>query len=454
MTANLYLFQLEFRRSVGLLLFPLMLVAAWFAGQNTDSAGVTLWSDASAQIGAGVILVAPLIAGVAAWMASRDRRRRIEELLATTPRPAVARDLTGWAAAAVWGLLAYVLVGLYRGVEPVRDATWGGPDFSPILLGLVTIVASAAIGYAAGSFFPSRFTAALMAIALFVAASIPVLVYRSGTNETQQGNARFVRDLESPKRYLSPFMLVGDDAIHTVFQELKDDLGPRQMAWIAGLGGIALAAVALRRRRTAPAWGTLLMSTVLAILGATMVLRADPNATTAAAAVEPVCTVNVIEVCVHPAYEGILDETAAIVAAVMKPVAGLPGIPTRAVHEDPWVYVGPPPDGTLVFWMERGPERERESMLAFWIATSLVHSPYQDVPRDGPSDAMLAQDAISIWLADQAGFGPDPDNFHGVDPAIDAAKRFGALDPAQQRAWLEANFTALQAGQLTFEDLP
>jgi hypothetical protein len=345
-------------------------------------------------------------------------------------------------------------VGFDVGVAPGRDATWGGPDFSPILLGLVTIVASAAIGYAAGSFFPSRFTAALVAIALFVAALIPVLVYRSGTNEAQQGNARFGRDLESPERYLSPFMLATDDAVHTVFQELKDDLGPRQMAWIAGLGGIALAAVALRRRRTVPAWSTLLVSTALAIFGATMVLRADPNSITAAAAVEPVCTVNVIEVCVHPAYEGALDETASIVGAVMKPMAGLPGVPTRAVQEDPWVYVGPPPDGTLVFWMERGPERERESMIAFWIATSLVSSPYQDVPRDGPSDAMLAQDAISIWLADQAGFGPDLDNFHGVDTAIDAAKRFSALDPAQQRAWLEANFTALQAGQLTLEDLP
>jgi hypothetical protein len=452
MTANLRLFQLEFRRSVGLLLFPIMVVAAWFAGRNTNSAGVTLWHDASVQIGAAVMLVAPLIAGVAAWMASRDRRHRIEELLATTPRPPVARDLTGWAAAAVWGLLAYVLVGLYRGVAPVRDATWGGPEFSPILLGLVTIVASAAIGYAVGSFFPSRFTAALVAIALFVAASIPRLVFSSGTIDSRQGNTVRVTDLESPDRYLSPFMLVGDDAIHSVYQQ-SHNLGPRQMAWIAGLCGIALAVVALRRRQTAPAWGTLLVSTALAIFGATMVLRADPNSITAAAAVEPVCTVNVIEVCVHPAYEGALDETAGIVEAVMKPVAGLPGVPTRAVQEDPWIYVGPPPDGTLVFWMERGPERE--AMLAYWIAISLVQPPYQNVSSDDQSrDAMQAQDAISIWLADQAGFGPGLDDFEGVDAAIAAAKRFGALDPAQQQAWLEANFTALQAGQLTLEDLP
>ncbi|MFL5758811.1 MAG: hypothetical protein ACJ789_03685 [Thermomicrobiales bacterium] len=454
MTANLHLFQLEFRRSVGLWLFPLMLFTAWFAGRQTDPAGVTLWLDASAQIGAGITLVAPLIAGVAAWMASRDRRRRIEELLATTPRPAVARDLTGWVAAAVWGLLAYVLVGLYRGVETARDATWGGPEFSLILLGLVTIVAAAAIGYAAGSFFPSRFTAALVAIVLFVAASFPLLTFFSGETKSRQGNATFIKDSISSEQYLSPFLLmtVGND-FRSVYQEFKDNIGPLQMAWIAGLGGIALAALALRRRRTAPAWGTLLVSTSLAIFGATMLLRADPDAISAAA-VEPVCTVNVIEVCVHPAYEGALDETAAIVEAVMKPVAGLPGVPTRAMQEDPWIFVGPPPDGTLVFWMERGPDREES--IAFWIAISLIQSPYQDqdMPSDGPSDAMQAQDAISIWLADQAGFGAGLDNFRGVDAAAVAAERFADLDPAQQRAWLEANFTALQAGQLSLEDLP
>ena len=35
-----------------------------------------------------------------------------------------------------------------------------------------------------------------------------------------------------------------------------------------------------------------------------------------------------------------------------------------------------------------------------------------------------------------------------------AADRFGALSPEEQRAWLEANFAALRAGELTLEEMP
>jgi hypothetical protein len=42
-----------------------------------------------------------------------------------------------------------------------------------------------------------------------------------------------------------------------------------------------------------------------------------------------------------------------------------------------------------------------------------------------------------------------------IEPeTLAAADRFGALPPEEQRAWLEANFAALRAGELTLEDLP
>jgi hypothetical protein len=461
MTANLHLFQIEVRRNAGLWLLPILVGLGWFVGRDRNALGMVLWLEASASIGIVSALLGPLIAGVAAWIAGRDRRRRIEELLATTPRPAIARDVAGWAAAAGLGLLAYALVGLYFGGEAVREATWGEPELTPILVGTATVVALAAIGYAAGSFFPSRYTAPLVAIALFVAILIPTTLTPVEVNSpaipeegsspapTSPSASPMPVPSNSSLQHLSPWWLLnnyGDASVLSVHEELQPDLVVPMVAWLGGLGVGALAAVALRRRRTASAWGTLLAATVLALFGATTLLRAEPK-TVAAAAVEPVCTQNVIEVCLHPAYEASLDETAAIVGALMKPLAGIPGAPVRAVGQNPHRPFDPLPEGTVPLFLDTG--FDKMTYLASGIAFDLVRY----WPHEGEDNA--AQDAIAMWLVEQAGFEDEALPFLGVPVEIEAAvDRFAALDPAAQRAWLEANFAALRAGELTLEDLP
>lgn len=84
------------------------------------------------------------------------------------------RDLTAWAATAAWGEIAYLLVGLYVLVATAREATWGSPPLEPIVVGLVAVVAYAAVGYLAGALVPSLFTAPLVSIALYL---IPALTY-------------------------------------------------------------------------------------------------------------------------------------------------------------------------------------------------------------------------------------------------------------------------------------
>jgi hypothetical protein len=242
--------------------------------------------------------------------------------------------------------------------------------------------------------------------------------------------------------------------------------------WLLGVGGAALAIVALRRRRTAVAWGALGGAGGVAVIAAVLLARS-----TFAAAIVPyeqVCTQpdGSIPVCLHPAYEAVLDDTAAVVAGVMRPLVGVPGAPIRAEQAVAGT-VGGQPDGIFGIFPAESSSPDDRAMMAFDIAGSLAHGPswYAEIDRTFEAAPREAQDAIALWLLRQAGWedelarlehSPEPfvvdesDAGHQARPArvVAAADRFAALPPEQQRAWLEANFAPLRAGELTLEDLP
>jgi hypothetical protein len=199
---------------------------------------------------------------------------------------------------------------------------------------------------------------------------------------------------------------------------------------------------------------------------------------------ELVCTQRSIEICVHPAYASVLDDTADMVDAVVQPLVGLPGFPVRAEQVRPdregEVVVGPhelgavPPD--LLGIVPADPDTN-DVVEASFVAVAAVA---------GQTDWFLspltpAQSAIGVWLMDRLGmdwstaegflmpaFGDAvpikdavnsgflaPEDADGLLADVHlAAERFGALSPEEQRAWLETNFAALRAGELELEDLP
>lgn len=309
---------IELRRNAGPLMVPVLIAAAGLFGWNNLTSPVTLWSDSSVLIRDLAIFAAPFLGGLAAWMAGRERRRGADDLLGTTPRPELARRLTTWTATAAWGLFVYGLLVMVVLVVTYQRATWGAPSIWPISVGALTLPAYAALGYALGYRLPSRFVAPLVAVGLFAGqylAASPRL----------------------PFALLSPAVALD---YRVWFGVKPDGIGLPQALLLIGLAMIGLGSLAIRRRMSLSHWGVVLSGVAFVALGVITLPPTNPATATAATPnegwqryelipYEPVCEDGTVTVCVHPAYEPVLEEIAGDVDRIAKPLAGLPGLPDR-----------------------------------------------------------------------------------------------------------------------------
>ncbi|MGN6795500.1 MAG: hypothetical protein ACTHJW_24170, partial [Streptosporangiaceae bacterium] len=162
------LLRLEFRHSAMLWLVPLAAGLFWYNAYRPVVAMPPLWSlrAPSMQHNALLDFVLPVV-GAASWVGSRDSRRGTGDLTAIVARPRWIRQLLAWAAVTGWALAGYAIcVGALYGVTAAQ-AAWGGPLWWPAVVGAAGLPALAAIGFAAGTWFPSRFTTPLVSIGTF-----------------------------------------------------------------------------------------------------------------------------------------------------------------------------------------------------------------------------------------------------------------------------------------------
>ncbi len=358
------LLRIEFRRSVGLLAFPLFLAVAWFLGRGFLPTGLLVWLDTSSAIRSSVLPLIPLVGGLSAWTAIRNRRRGMGEMLATTPLSPVSRNLGTWAGTALWGVAAYALYACVLLALTLPNATWGAPSTGLLLVGLLALVTGSTLGYAAGYYFPSLFVPPIVAVLLFAAQIMPL-------------NLVGYEMLSS----------VPNSLVHTdVFQKVPHAT-LAQSLWFGGLWCAALAAIALKTRRRSPRYWSLLVGSVAsAAVGAVMLVEPTPPGYEVfpggssyapplpdPATFEPVCEGGGIDVCVHPAYSSLLPEVAKEIEGIAEPLVGLPGSPARAVQKGS--VSGAPgssaPDGTVTFslWSYDG---DWSGTLAAGISRGLV----------------------------------------------------------------------------------
>ena len=110
------LLWVELRHNAIPLVLPLIAALYWFDCYRIAATLPPLWEMRLFYIlgqGHALLDFAPFVAGVAAWMGSRDGRRGMGDLVTATVRPRWEVQLAIWAATVVWA--AAVLPGVHGG---------------------------------------------------------------------------------------------------------------------------------------------------------------------------------------------------------------------------------------------------------------------------------------------------------------------------------------------------
>jgi hypothetical protein len=497
------LLRLELRHNAMLWMMPVAVALFWATAGRKTMATPPLWGLRAAGMQPSAVLAfASPVAGAAAWMGSRESRRRTTDLVNITARPWPARLLATWAATTCWALVAYLAcVAVVYGVT-AQQATWGGPLWWPAVVAGASLPALTALGFAAGTLVPGRFTAPLVTIAAFFVLALSTQLINGSQSYWQ----------------ISPVVAapwdLGPNPGAGTFYAYQPDLPIAQVMFLTGLTAAVLGALALPTgagmrslRRSAVAVttaGLLAAGTAVALTGTG---RLDAHGMIAIPALHdaasdrplrytPVCGHTAIPVCLNPAFASYLPATEAALAPILGQIAGLPGAPARVsqaaatYRQGPGNSVGigpagPPISGTPPVFHLLLPAQLPGPAITTGELASQVRSITEpgivaSVTGDGPG-ASQAQHAVTTALLMAAGVvpshppapgtpiagnraaGPPPGADAGGErpvgavpgsPAYAAARRFAALPAAARHGWLVRHLAALRAGRISLEQLP
>ena len=382
------LLWIEIERNAVLWVLPLLALLVYFDTYRTVGGYPPVWTVRALAVPDRLLVdFAAFAGGFSAWAGSREGRRKTEDLLGTTVRPAWARQLAALAGTMFWLVLAFLAAVTALYIQAAHAVIWGGPPLWPVAVGLVALVTICVVGFTAGALFPGRFTAPLVAVGA-------VVLHLVGTHAVNDPNTPNLHDLLSLGTNVPPYDM-------GVFYHVPLDV---PIAQVMFMGGIAVAAVgvlalspALRRpagRGPSAGGGTGRwlrgVSAALVAAGVAASVTAYDLTGTAkltaagweipalhdAAASRPVpytpdCAspgggTAGFRVCVHPAFGTYLDGVVAALDPVAAEIAGLPGAPVRAEqvpNGDPFYgsrITGAPPvyEFTVtITWARRAPAR-------------------------------------------------------------------------------------------------
>jgi len=445
--------RIEARRNALLLLLPVSALLLWFS-INHQFGSLALWTARSAAVQSSLQGLAPFVVGAAAWTASRDERRQLSDLLASTPRDPWQRTMLTAASTCGWALAAYLAATAVVFSLTAANATWGHPAWWPVAAGAAAIVGGTAVGHAAGRLVPSRFTAPLAALAVYA--------LMTGTMEAALHRA--------PLGMLSPiYDSTGLNA--SVFYRTTPDLAVLQICVYLGLAVIGIGLSARPRlQHLAERRGPVIVTavglglTTVAVAVAATARVTDPtaslawfgtSATDSPVAYRPACSDQTpVRVCVHPAYTDELATVSTVVNQIAAPLAGLPGTPTATVQvadaTAPRIEPGDPALLTLPDLVIHGLDAPADDAAGFRtrLALALVSA-----PGTTPAGSTPAQRALALSLLLRAHTSA-VDMLTSGAGVTQAADELASLEPRQLTAWLSTHLAALRAGSLPLTDVP
>ena len=492
----LRLLRVELRRNAMPWMLPLIAALFWFDSYRPSLGTSPLYGLRTYwNLGQGhtIIDFGPFVAGVAAWMGSRDGRRGLADLVTATPRPRWAAQLATWAATAIWAVAAYlVFVGVMFAMY-AHQGVGGTPPWWWVAVGATAVAAFSAFGFAVGAYWPSRFAAPVAAFGAFLAmflsfqagfthASGWALLLPTNSNGSFDGSAGADSGIFYPwlpDLQIARIMFLAGIAVAVLgLTGLPARAGGRWLrpaAAVVTLAGLASAGTAVGLAGTARATAQGLVIPALHDAASNTPITYTPACGRAAG----------IPVCLNPAYRRWLPDITAALAPVLTEVAGLPGAPVRATQVAaayPSGGSGPPQPVTF----GRHPQVLRlqlgllnmpgpcgfcgaavgtdgfDNQLRLQFAQAFVGVGV------GSGSGSPAQQAVQAALLQAAGIplaaqprleatarnGPGPAPGPVAGPVYTAARRFAALPAAARHAWLTAHLAALRAGALTLRDLP
>jgi hypothetical protein len=491
------LLWVELRRNAMPVVLPLIAVLFWFDSYRIAATMPPLWVERLYYIlGQGHALVdfAPFVAGVAAWMGSRDGRRGMTDLVTATVRPRWEAQLATWAATIVWAVGSYlVFMAVTLGLLG-RSIVWGSPPWWSVAAGAIGVAAFTSLGFALGAYFPGRFIAPIAAFgALFAMASSAQIGFSEGSGWALILPTMSNNNFGSDAGIFYPFLL------------------GVQIARVMFAAGIAIAAVGLlglpvsaggRRLRLSAAVVTAIGATAaVTAVALTFTGRLEAYGTVIPALNDaandrpipytPVCRDAGIRVCVHPAYRSYLPDVTAAVGPVARQLTGLPGAPVRATQIATLFESGGPCVGACrptaaqlqVETIGGSPPVLHMALNAITLPgsfgmdkpgfTGLIRLEFvhafvgagggSGTPAQQVIQAAILQDAGTPLAAQPhvLGFSPwalpdsGPHQAGSYPPQLSAAaQRFAALPAAARHAWLAAHLGALRAGHITPGQLP
>ena len=438
-------------------LLPLVIaLGVWFTLLNRRT-GVVLWYDISLWLAMSYAVIGPLCAGLAAWGSGRSRRRRMNDQLDSVPMPGWQQDLMSFLTAGAIGALGYGGTVLIVLGWASTEATWGRPYGVVLVSGLVMVVLFSIVGAAIGMVW-SHHLAALTALAITLGSVVFGASVQRGI-----GFSKGVRELT----LWNTLNTLG----HGGFNEWESRRNLPEISNVivlaTGLGALVIAATLLLRYRRMSFVVAVVATLFWTVAGSAMTTNgtlspqlafSEPPAVTASFSYN--CSEHSgIELCLHPAWSGLEPEIADIITGFYGPVAGLEGVPTKLVQMDPRVQPHPTPDGATSLYLFQG-----DKYLVFQLTMGLRDQLFSNVEIG--SEANDAQQVIAGWLMQRTGARPVfslPWGMTADENTVAIAReqelqtavdQFSVLSPEQQRTWLEANWDALRAGELTLDDLP